>query len=108
MENNEILGEMFDLDQTSPNITKHDVWSPNKVCKRSNISPNMMLDRMLGEMLDRLHKPVGKILEICKAPIVNIEYFMICRNWKTVSVQLSFQYPEILEMCWDLFPCSYF
>ena len=51
---------------------------------------------------------LGKILEICKAPIVNIEYFMICRNWKTVSVQLSFQYPELLEMCWDLFPCSYF
>ena len=53
-----MLGEMFDLDQTSPNITKHDVRSPNKVCKRSNISPNMMLDQMLGEMLDRLHKPL--------------------------------------------------
>ena len=52
-----MLGEMFDLDQTSPNITKYDVRSPNKVCKRSNISPNMMLDKMLGEMLDRLHKP---------------------------------------------------
>ena len=48
-----MLGEMFDLDQTSPNITKHDVRSPIKVCKRSN----MMLDQMLGEMLDRLHKP---------------------------------------------------
>ena len=54
-----MLGKMFDLDQTSPNITKHDVRSPNKVCKRSNISPNMMLDQMLGEMLDRLHKPLG-------------------------------------------------
>ena len=36
-----MLGEMFDLDQTSPNIAKHDARSPNKVCKRSNISPNM-------------------------------------------------------------------
>ena len=54
-----MLGEMFDLDQTSPNIAKHDVKSPNKVCKRSNISPNMMLGQMLGEMLDRLHKPLG-------------------------------------------------
>ena len=53
-----MLGEMFDLDQTSPNIAKHDVRSPNKVCKRSNISPNMMLDQVLGEMLDRLHKPL--------------------------------------------------
>ena len=52
-----MLGEMFDLDQTSPNIAKHDVRSPNKVCKRSNISPNMMLGQMLGEMLDRLHRP---------------------------------------------------
>ena len=26
-----MLGEMFDPDQTSPNITKHDVRSPNKV-----------------------------------------------------------------------------
>ena len=50
-----MLGEMFDLDQTSSNIAKH-VRCPNKVCKRSNISPNMMLDQMLGEMLDRLHK----------------------------------------------------
>ena len=53
-----MLGEMFDLDQTSPNIAKHDVRNPNKVCKRSNISPNMMLGQMLGEMLDRLHKPL--------------------------------------------------
>ena len=53
-----MLGEMFDLYQTSPNITKHDVRSPNKECKRSNISPNMMLGQMLGEMLDRLHKPL--------------------------------------------------
>ena len=53
-----MLGEMFDLDQTSPNIAKHDVRSPNKVCKRSNISPNMMLGQMLGEMLDRLHRPL--------------------------------------------------
>ena len=53
-----MLGEIFDLDQTSPNIAKHDVRSPNKVCKRSNISPNMMLGQMLGEMLDRLHKPL--------------------------------------------------
>ena len=61
---------MFDLDQTSPNITKHDVRSPNKVCKRSNISPNMMLDQMLGEMLDRLHKPLD--LEIEPSDIPNI------------------------------------
>ena len=53
-----MLGEMFDLDQTSPNIAKHDVRSPNKVCKGSNISPNMMLGQMLGEMLDRLHRPL--------------------------------------------------
>ena len=61
-----MLGQMFDLDQTSPNITKHDVRSPNKVCKRSNISPNMMLDQMLGEMLDRLHKPLRKIIAVRK------------------------------------------
>ena len=61
-----MLGEMFDLDQTSPNITKHDVRSPNKVCKRSNISPNMMLDQMFGEMLDRctsLNKSTGTKLK---------------------------------------------
>ena len=46
-----MLGEMFDLDQTSPNIAKHDVRSPSKVCKRSNISPNMMLGQMLGEIV---------------------------------------------------------
>ena len=56
-----MLGEMFDLDQTSPNIAKHDVRSPNKVCKRSNISPNMMLCQMLGKMLDRLHRPLSLI-----------------------------------------------
>ena len=53
-----MLGEMFDLDQISPNIAKHDVRSPNNVCKRSNISPNMMLGQMLGEMLDCLHTPL--------------------------------------------------
>ena len=56
-----MLGEMFDLDQTSPNIAKHDVRSPNKVCKRSNILPSMMLDQMLGEMLDRLHNPLLRL-----------------------------------------------
>ena len=56
MQNNEMVGEMFDLGQTSPNIAKHDVRSPNKVCKRSNIPPNTILDQILGEMLDRLRK----------------------------------------------------
>ena len=51
-----MLGEMFDHDQTSPNIAKHDVRCPNKVCKRSNISPNIMSDQMLHQMLDRLHR----------------------------------------------------
>ena len=54
-----MFGEMFDLDQTSSNIAKNGVRSPSKVCKRSNISPNMMLDQMLSEMLDRLHKPLN-------------------------------------------------
>ena len=45
---------IFDLCQISPNIESHDVGWPNMVVKRSNISPNMMLGEMLGEMLDRL------------------------------------------------------
>ena len=69
-----MLGEMFDLDQTSPNITKHDVRSPNKVCKRSNISPNMMLDQMLGEMLDRLHKPLVIQME-CPLTMLTSQFF---------------------------------
>ena len=52
-----MLSEVFDFDQTSSNIAKHDVRSPSKLCKRSDISPSTMLDQMLGEMLYRLHKP---------------------------------------------------
>ena len=48
-----MLGEMFDLDQTSPNITKHDARCPDKVCKRSNISPDMISDQILDPMLVR-------------------------------------------------------
>ena len=57
MENNEILAEMFDHDQTLPNIVKHDVRCPDKLCKRSNITQDMISDQMLDQMLDRLHNP---------------------------------------------------
>ena len=61
MEKNEMLGEMFDLDQTSPNITKHNVRCPDKVCKRPSISPHMTSDQVLDQKLDRLHKTLGAI-----------------------------------------------
>ena len=88
-----MLGEMFDLDQTSPNIAKHDVRSPNKVCKRSNISPNMMLDQMLGEMLDRLHKPLeahGRVFHNGIKPRPNALDF---------SLYIARQMSSIVECC---------
>ena len=57
MENNEMLGQMHDLDETSPNIAEGNVRCPDKVCKRSNILPDMVSDEMLDQMLDRLHRP---------------------------------------------------
>ena len=41
-ENNEKLEKMCDLDQALPNIAEQDVWYPDKVCKGSHISPDMM------------------------------------------------------------------
>ena len=47
-----MLGEMFHLDQRSPNIAKHDTRFPDKVCKRPNISSDMISDQMLDQKLD--------------------------------------------------------
>ena len=57
MENNEILGHMFDLDEASPNIAIHIIRCSDKACKRSSILPDILLDQMLDQMLDRLHRP---------------------------------------------------
>ena len=51
-----MLGAMFSVDETWPNIATHDVLCPDKVCRRSFISPDMMSAQMLDQKLDRLHK----------------------------------------------------
>ena len=56
MENNEMLGQMFDLDETSPFIAPYKGRCPDKMCKRSKIVPDIMLDQMLDQMLDGLHR----------------------------------------------------
>ena len=55
IEDNEIQGEMSDLDQTSSNIVKHNVWCPKKVRKQPKISPEMISNQMIGQKLVRLH-----------------------------------------------------
>ena len=45
----EMLGEVFDFDQVSLNIAKHNVRCPDRGCKRSNISPYMMSYQMLEQ-----------------------------------------------------------
>ena len=62
MENNELLGEMFYLEETLPKNTKHNVRYPDKVCKRSNISLEMISDQVLDQKLDRMHKPLAIII----------------------------------------------
>ena len=57
-----MLDEMFDLDQALPNIAKHNVRCPDKVCKLSNI----MSDQMLDQLLDRFYRALqGGFCDIC-------------------------------------------
>ena len=60
MENNEILCQMFH--ETPPNISKHNVRCSDKVHKRSDSLPDMVLNQMLDQMLQSFAKVYRVIL----------------------------------------------
>ena len=56
-QNNIIIGHprrtFFELNQISSNIESNNIRWPNMVVKRSNISPNLLFDEILGKILSR-------------------------------------------------------
>ena len=94
-----MLGEVFDFDQVSLNIAKHNVRCPDTGCKRSTISPDMMSDQMLDQKVGSLAQGFREgrsftaikalRLSFLKFVIVVFPILMRCR----VFVQTTFYFP---------------
>ena len=83
-------GQIYDLDQTSPIIATYNVGCPDKVCKWYNILPEIVLDQMLNQMLDRCtglqmtallrlyRELVGKSIEELPSVFIQYAYIAVC------------------------------